>query len=67
MLVVDECRATGAGIADAVVADLAESGFSGRLGSVRARDTYIPLGPAANAVLVQEEDIVRRALELSAT
>jgi 2-oxoisovalerate dehydrogenase E1 component len=66
VLVVDECRATGAGIADAVIADLAEAGVGARLASVRARDTYIPLGPAANTVLVQERDIVERALALSA-
>ncbi len=64
ILVVDECRATAAGIADAVIADLAEQGIGGRLGSVRARDTYIPLGPAANSVLVQEPDIIERALAL---
>jgi len=66
VLVVDECRATGAGIADAVIADLAENGVGTRLASVRARDTYIPLGPAANTVLVQESDIVARALAVSA-
>ena len=65
ILVVDECRATAAGIADAVIADLAEQGIGGRLGSVRARDTYIPLGPAANSVLVQEPDIIERALALT--
>ena len=64
-LVVDECRATAAGIADAVIADLAERGIQGRFGSVRARDTYIPLGPAANSVLVQEPDIIERALALT--
>lgn len=58
VVVVDECRATAGGIADAVVAHLAEGGFGGRLASVRARDTYVPLGPAADTVLVQEEDIV---------
>lgn len=65
-LVVDECRATAAGIADAVIADLAERGIGGRIGSVRACDTYIPLGPAANSVLVQEQDIIERALALAA-
>ena len=65
VLVVDECRATGAGIADAVIADLAEAGVVAQLKSVRARDTYIPLGPAANTVLVQESDIVERALAFS--
>ena len=64
-LVVDECRATAAGVADAVIADLAEHGPGGRMRSVRAHDSYIPLGPAANLVLVQEEQIVARALELA--
>jgi 2-oxoisovalerate dehydrogenase E1 component len=61
VLVVDECRATGAGIADAVIADLAESGFTGILRSVRAADCYVPLGPATNAVLVTEDQIVEAA------
>ncbi|MEZ5978629.1 MAG: thiamine pyrophosphate-dependent enzyme [Planctomycetota bacterium] len=61
VLVVDECRATGAGIADAVVAALAESGYGGRLGSVRAADTYVPLGPATDHVLVTEDQIVDAA------
>tara|TARA_R110002072_G_scaffold300368_3_gene477672 strand:- start:2676 stop:4937 length:2262 start_codon:yes stop_codon:yes gene_type:complete len=64
VLVVDECRATGAGIADAVVANLAEDGFGKPLRSVRSADTYIPLGAAANLALIQEHDIVRAALEV---
>ncbi|MBT8338201.1 MAG: MFS transporter [Gemmatimonadetes bacterium] len=58
VVVVDEARATGGGIADAVVAHLAERGFGRPLASVRAVDSFIPLGPAANRVLVQTEDIV---------
>ncbi len=57
-VVVDECRATGGGIADAVIADLAEKGVSTPVRSVRAVDTYVPLGPAADVVLVSEDDIV---------
>src|SRR5690606_37773945 len=67
VLVVDECRRTGGGIADAVVADLAEHGYEGTLRSVRAPDSFVPLGPAANVMLVQVEDIVRAAVEMSAT
>ncbi|MEJ2538687.1 MAG: thiamine pyrophosphate-dependent enzyme [Gemmatimonadota bacterium] len=65
VVVVDECRATGAGIADAIVADLAETGYGRPLRSVRARDSFVPLGPAADHVLVQVEDVVEtvRALE----
>ena len=64
VVVVDECRATAGGIADAVVAHLAEGGFTGRIRSVRAEDSYVPLGPAAHTVLVQEEDIVTAVREV---
>jgi 2-oxoisovalerate dehydrogenase E1 component len=64
VLVVDECRATGGGIADAIVADLAERRFEGRLASVRAVDSFVPLGPAAGAVLVSTDQIVAAALAL---
>ncbi len=64
VLVVDECRATGAGIADAVIADLAEHGAPGPLRSVRAADTYVPLGSATQHVLVTEALILEAAQEL---
>jgi len=62
-LVVDECRASG-GIADALVAHLAETGHRGRLGSVRSVDSYIPLGPAADAVLLDERRVEAAARAL---
>lgn len=65
VLMVDECRSTGGGVAEAVVAHLAEGDFPGRVRSVRAPDSFVPLGPAANAVLVQTPDIVRGALDLA--
>jgi len=65
VLVVDECRATGGGIADAVVAHLAETGYAGRVKTVRAADCYVPLGPAAHTVLVQEEEIAAALQELA--
>ncbi|MFP5309221.1 MAG: thiamine pyrophosphate-dependent enzyme [Actinomycetes bacterium] len=58
VLVADECRATAGGVADALVAGLVESGFTGRVGSVRSRDTFVPLGPAADLVLLSEDDVV---------
>jgi 2-oxoisovalerate dehydrogenase E1 component len=64
VLVVDECRATGAGIADALVAHLMERGFASPVRSVRAADSFVPLGSASELVLVGEEDIVSVALEL---
>ncbi len=61
VLVVDECRATG-GVSEAVYTALIDQGYRGRLARVAGDDVYIPLGAAANLVLVQEEDIVRAAL-----
>ena len=62
VLVADECRASGAGIADAVIAHLAENDYHYPMRSVRSVDTYVPLGPAADLVLMSEEDIVNGAL-----
>jgi 2-oxoisovalerate dehydrogenase E1 component len=58
VLVVDECRATGGGVADAIVADLAERRIGRRHASVRAVDSFVPLGPATSAVLVGVDQIV---------
>ena len=66
LLVVDECRATGGGIADAIVGALAEAGFNGVAGSVRAADGYVPLGAATAAVLVGEDEIVHMARKVCA-
>jgi 2-oxoisovalerate dehydrogenase E1 component len=57
VVVADECRTTGGGVAEAVIADLAETGFEGRLHSVRAVDSYVPLGAAANLVLISDQQI----------
>jgi 2-oxoisovalerate dehydrogenase E1 component len=58
VVVVDECRATGGGVADAIVADLAEHRIGRRVTSIRAVDSYVPLGPATSAVLVGVDQIV---------
>jgi 2-oxoisovalerate dehydrogenase E1 component len=62
VVVVDECRATGGGIADAIVADLAEQRIGRRLSSVRAVDSFVPLGPATSAVLVGVDQIIAAAV-----
>lgn len=64
VVIVDECRATGAGIADAIVAHLAEHGSRAKVASVRAADCYVPLGSATAAVLVGEEQIADKVLEI---
>ena len=67
VLVVDETRRTG-GVGEGVVAELVDAGFSGPIGRVAAADSFVPLGAAANLVLVSEDDIVthaRRMMERS--
>jgi 2-oxoisovalerate dehydrogenase E1 component len=56
VLVVDECRRTG-GVAEGVFTALVERCPQVRMARVTGDDTYIPLGGAANLVLVQEDDI----------
>jgi len=62
VLVVDECRRTGGGVADALIADLAEAEIGRRFGSVRAVDSFVPLGTATSAVLVGVDQIIAAAL-----
>ncbi len=64
LLVVDECRGNS-GIADRVVADVVEGCDTPVVTSrITGADSYIPLGAAANLVLVQEHDIERGARNL---
>jgi 2-oxoisovalerate dehydrogenase E1 component len=62
VVVVDECRATGAGVADAIIADLVEHQVGRRLASVRAVDSFVPLGPSTAAVLVGVDQVVAAAV-----
>ena len=57
VLVVDETRRSG-GVSEGVVAALVDSGYDGRLARVTSADSFIPLGPAAETVLLGEADIV---------
>ncbi len=66
VLVVDEARHTGGGVADAVVAHLAERDTGARLRSVRSADSFVPLGPSADTVLLQTPEIIQAALALVA-
>jgi 2-oxoisovalerate dehydrogenase E1 component len=65
VLVVDETRRTG-GIAEGVLAALADHGFTGPVARVAAQDSFVPLGDAANLVLVGEDGVRRAARELFA-
>lgn len=60
VVVVDETRRSG-GVGEAIVSGLAERGYTGRISRVAAHDTFVPLGAAANLVLVGVDDVVRAA------
>jgi 2-oxoisovalerate dehydrogenase E1 component len=56
VLVVDETRHS-AGVGEGVITLLIESGFRGRIARVASRDSFVPLGAAANLVLLGEDEI----------
>ena len=64
VLIVDECRKTGSP-SEEIVAAFAERKLSYDVARITGVDTFIPLGPAANEVLVSEADIVAAALALT--
>ncbi|MEP7082709.1 MAG: hypothetical protein ABI841_07000, partial [Chloroflexota bacterium] len=49
-------------VADAIVADLGERRIGRKIASVRAVDSFVPLGPATAAVLVGVDQIVAAAV-----
>lgn len=60
VLVVDETRRSG-GVSEGVIAALCDAGYRGPLSRVASEDSFIPLGPAADHVLVGEAAIERAA------
>ncbi len=60
VLVVDETR-HGGGVGEAILAALSAGGFRGAVDRVAARDSFIPLGAAADLVLLDEDQIVAAA------
>ncbi len=65
VLVVDETRHAG-GVGEGVLSTLVERRFPGRMARVASRDSYVPLGDAANLVLLGEDEIEAAARELLA-
>jgi 2-oxoisovalerate dehydrogenase E1 component len=63
VLVVDETRRTG-GVSEAVVTALLDAGLLGVVRRVTSEDSFIPLGPAANHVLLSEQTIEKTAVEM---
>jgi len=64
VLVVDETRRSG-GVSEGVIAALIDRGFGGPIARVASADSFVPLGAAANHVLVSEVEIERAALALA--
>ncbi|MGW5110453.1 thiamine pyrophosphate-dependent enzyme [Nocardia sp. NPDC004123] len=56
VLVADETRRSGS-VSEAVCAALLDAGFEGRVARVTSADSFVPLGPAAAAVLLDEAAI----------
>ena len=52
-------------LAEQVMAGLIDAGYTGRLSRINSSDSFIPLGPAANTVLLDEELIYAAALTLA--
>ncbi|RJO68301.1 MFS transporter [Nocardia panacis] len=65
VLVVDETRRSG-GVSESVCAALLDAGFAGRLARVASADSFVPLGPAADTVLLDEAEIEAAADKLLA-
>jgi 2-oxoisovalerate dehydrogenase E1 component len=65
VLVVDETRRSG-GVSEGVLAVLVDAGYVGAVRRIAAVDSFIPLGPAAQHVLVSEEQITEGVRSLLA-
>ena len=57
VLVVDETRSTG-GVGESVLTALVEAGIDAPIARVASADSFIPLGPAADTVLLQEAEVI---------
>jgi 2-oxoisovalerate dehydrogenase E1 component len=63
VLIADETRRSG-GVAEAVLAALADGGFRGQAMRVTSEDSFVPLGDAAAAVLLSQQAIEAAARTL---
>ncbi len=64
VLVVDETRHSG-GVGEGVITALVEGGFAGPIQRVASQDSFVPLGAAAEHVLLSEEEIEKAARTLA--
>ncbi|OZC99344.1 MFS transporter [Rhodococcus sp. 06-235-1A] len=66
VLVADETRHDG-GVGEGVVTVLVEGGYDGAIGRVTSKNSFVPLGGAADLVLLSEDEIVSAAVEMVET
>ena len=64
VLVVDETRHAG-GVGEGIVTGLVEHGFTGPIRRVSSLDSFVPLGTAAQHVLLGEDDIEKAAHQVA--
>jgi 2-oxoisovalerate dehydrogenase E1 component len=64
VLIVDETRRSG-GVSEGVVSELVDANFEGLISRVTSKDSFVPLGEAANCVLLQEAEIEAAARALA--
>ena len=62
VLIVDETRRSG-GVSEGIISALVDAGFEGSISRVTSQDSFIPLGEAANRVLLQEAEIEAAAVQ----
>jgi len=65
VLIVDETRRSG-GVGEGILAALVDGGFVGAARRIAAADSFVPLGPAAQQVLIGEDAITQGAYALLA-
>ena len=63
VLIADETRHSG-GVGEGVLAALVDNGYRGRMARVASHDSYVPIGDAANLVLLDETAIGEAAVRL---
>ncbi|MEV6559090.1 thiamine pyrophosphate-dependent enzyme [Nocardia sp. NPDC051756] len=65
VLIADETRHSG-GVSESLCAALIDAGFDGRIARVTSENSFVPLGPAADTVLLDETKIETAAGKLLA-
>ncbi|WP_405167810.1 thiamine pyrophosphate-dependent enzyme [Nocardia sp. NBC_01499] len=63
VLIADETRHSG-GVSESLCAALIDAGFEGRIARITSEDTFVPLGPAADTILLDETKIETAAGKL---